>query len=90
MIEQCILTHRGSVNVEKTSPEKICVASADAMAHIDQVASLFYYVYNEKKLSIDDGRIWIKEKLERSWNKLCPQAKEIIKDKYFCVLKILE
>ena len=90
IVKQCILAHRGSVNVENTSPEQICIASADAMAHIDQVVSLFYYIYNEKKLDIDDGKIWIREKLKRSWNKLCPQAKEIIEDKYLCILKILE
>jgi putative nucleotidyltransferase with HDIG domain len=41
-VKQCILSHRGSVVVQKNSVEEICVASADAMSHIDQVVSLLY------------------------------------------------
>ena len=58
------------------------MSSADAMAHIDQIPSLFFLVYRKKDLSVEDGVLWINKKLERSWNKLCPEAKDIIKDKY--------
>jgi uncharacterized protein len=88
-IKQCILSHRGSVVVQRNSPEEICVASADAMAHIDQVVSLFCYVFKEKGMSIDDGKVWVREKLNRTWHKLCPEAQNIIKHKYECALEIL-
>lgn len=89
-IKQCILSHRGSVIVKRNSPEEICVASADAMAHIDQVVSLMFYVFKEKGLSIEDGKIWVREKIQRTWNKLCPEAQNIIKYKYECALEILK
>ncbi len=33
LIKKCILNHRGSRLVQKTTPEEICIADADAMAH---------------------------------------------------------
>ncbi|KKQ32264.1 MAG: Metal-dependent phosphohydrolase HD sub domain protein [candidate division TM6 bacterium GW2011_GWF2_37_49] len=89
-VKQCVLSHRGSVVIQKNSPEEICVASADAMAHIDQIASLLYAAFNERGKSIEDGKTWVREKLKRSWNKLCPEAQDIVKHKYECALEILK
>lgn len=81
-VKECIIQHRGSVLLEKTTKESICVASADAMAHIDQIPSLLHLVYYKRNMEVRDGANWVSEKIERSWNKLCPEAKEIIKSKY--------
>lgn len=81
-IKDCIIQHRGSVPLERTTKESICLASADAMAHIDQVPSLLHLVYYKRKMDVTEGANWVSEKIERSWNKLCPEAKEIIKNKY--------
>jgi putative nucleotidyltransferase with HDIG domain len=89
-IKQCILSHRGSVVVQKNSVEEICVASADAMAHIDQVVSLLYLAFKEKGMSMEEGREWVYNKLKRSWNKLCPEAQDIMKRKYESALEILK
>ena len=48
LIKKCILNHRGSRLVEKTTPEEICIADADAMAHFYSVPSLLRMVYVEK------------------------------------------
>ncbi|MEG0775344.1 HD domain-containing protein, partial [Clostridium sp.] len=82
IIKDCIIQHRGSVVLEKTTKESVCIASADAMAHIDQVPSLLHLAYFTRKMEVTEGAIWVSEKIERSWNKLCPEAKEIIKHKY--------
>jgi len=37
LIKKCILNHRGSRLVNKTSPEEICIADSDAMAHFYSV-----------------------------------------------------
>jgi hypothetical protein len=88
-IKDCIFQHRGSVPIERTTKESICIASADAMAHIDQVPSLLYLVYYKRKMEVSEGAKWVSEKIERSWNKLCPEAREIIKDKYESVKVVL-
>jgi hypothetical protein len=81
-VKQCIASHRASTGVERTTPEAVCLASADAMAHIDQVPSLLYLAFVRFGMGIDNGTTWVLEKLVRSWQKLCPEAKEIMKDRY--------
>lgn len=89
-VKECILQHRGSIKTERTSPESICLSSADAMAHIDGIPSLFFLVYRKKEMSVEDGLNWIIKKLDRSFNKLCPEAKEIIKDKYNAFTQLIK
>lgn len=82
LVKACIFSHRGSKNIERLSKEEICLASADAMAHIDQIPSLFHLVFVKQNMQIDDGSEFVLGKLERSYNKLCNEAKELIADKY--------
>ena len=88
-IKECIFSHRGSIQSKRLSPEAECIASADAMAHISQIPSLLYLTYNKHGMNIDEGSKWVNDKIERSWNKLCPEAKEIIKDHYYSAKKVL-
>ena len=88
LIKKCILNHRGSRLVKKTTPEEICIADADAMAHFYNVPSLLSMVYVEKGLSIDEGSKFVYDKLQRSYNKLSPKGKEII-NPYYEAAKIL-
>ena len=81
-IKKCILNHRGSVLVDKNTPEEICIADCDAIAHFYSVPSLLSLVYLEKKMSIDDGADFVYNKLERSFNKLSSRGKEIAIDHY--------
>ena len=89
-VKQCIVSHRGSINIEKQTAEAVCLASADAIAHIDQIPSLFYLVFVQHQMEIDEGTAWVRAKLERSWNKLCPEGKEMIKEKYEAIQKIVQ
>lgn len=89
-VKYCIISHRGSIVFDRKTPEAECIASADAMAHVAQTASLLYLAYVKHSMSIDEGKLWVLNKLERSWNKLCPEAREIIRDDYLCAKKILE
>lgn len=82
LIKKCILNHRGSVLKEKTTQEEICIADCDAMAHFYSVPSLLKMVYVEKNMDIDEGALFVYNKLERSYNKLSNQGKEIVKKEY--------
>lgn len=82
LIKDCIISHRGSVRIEKTSKEAICVADADAMAHMDNIPSLLHLAYCHHNLGIDEGAEWVSRKIERSWDKISDDAKEIMKEKY--------
>ncbi len=90
LIKKCILNHRGSRLVTKNSPEEICLADADAMAHFYSIPSLLEMVYVEKKLSIDDGAEFVLNKLKRSYNKLSSQGKKIVSSRYKAALLVLK
>jgi len=89
-VKHCIETHRGSVQEQRRSIEAQCVASADAMAHIQNVPALLYSAYIQRKMQIDEGIEWLQRKLQRDWLKMIPQAQEMVRDKYKAALKILE
>ena len=82
LIKKCILNHRGSKLMDKNSPEEICIADADAMAHFYSIPSLLSMVYKEKKLSIDEGAEFVMKKLNRSYNKLSSKGKMLVKQQY--------
>ncbi|MBW2996632.1 HD domain-containing protein [Candidatus Woesearchaeota archaeon] len=89
-VKHCIIAHRGSKSIPRETIEAECVANADAMAHFDNIPSLFGLAFLSKKKDTDEAKEFIKGKLQRSWNKLMPEAKEMIKLKYDAAKVILE
>lgn len=90
LIKKCILNHRGSKLVNKTSPEEICIADSDAMAHFYSVPSLLSMVYVQKGLSIDEGSKFVMDKLERSYNKMSDKGKKLVLVQYESAKNILK
>lgn len=88
-VKECILSHRGSVPLERITPEAECIASADAMSHIFQVPSLLYFAYVRQSMSIDEGKRWVLNKIDRSMKKLCPEARKIVNEYYSNVITVL-
>lgn len=88
-VKYCIETHRGSVNANRSTPEAKCLANADAMAHIENVSSLFYLAYFKHGMQIDEGKDWIYKKLKRSWKKISPEFSHLVEKKYKSALEIL-
>ena len=89
LIKKCILNHRGSRLAKKSSNEEICVADCDAMAHFYSIPSLLSMVYREKKLSIDEGSKFVREKLDRSYNKMSKKGKKLVEVQYEAAKLIL-
>jgi uncharacterized protein len=88
-VKRCILSHRGSVIIEKSTEEERCVADANAIVHIDQLGSLFYLVYGERGMDVDDGKQWIKDKLTRDWEKMSENGRKMVQQKYDCIMELL-
>ena len=88
-VKDAIATHRGSVPVEHRSEEGACLANADAMSHIEGVPSLLYLAYIHHEMGIDEGRLWVKAKLQRSWQKLRKDVQNIVRNRYAAALKAL-
>lgn len=88
-VKQCILHHRGSVLLEKSSPEEQCIADADAISHFDNIPSLLHLAYVTRKLDIDEGVKFVQDKLNRSWNKLSKKGKSLYRQKYEETIRVL-
>lgn len=89
-IKHCVFAHRASKSIKRKTIEAKCIASADAMAHFDEIPQLFESAFIRFKLSPEDGKRWLLAKLERDWKKLIPEAKKIVKDKYKAIKLILK
>lgn len=89
LVKKCILNHRGSTNNKRVSKEEKIIADADAISHFDSIPSLLYLAYNKKNMSIEDGKEFVKNKLERSFNKLSNDSKKFYKEKFENVMKII-
>ncbi len=88
-VQNCILNHRGSVNRDKLTLEELCVADADSISHFDNIPSLLYLAYVKRGLDIEEGKNFVKNKLERSYQKLSDRSKEIYSDTYKQAMIIL-
>ena len=88
-VKEAIATHRASVTVKHQSTEGECLANADAMSHIEHVPSLLYLAYIHHGMEIDEGKTWVKAKLQRSWQKLRADVQDLVRDTYEAALKVL-
>jgi uncharacterized protein len=88
-VKLCILNHRSSVNNNKNTVEEICVADADTIIHLTEIASLFYAAYKEMDKNIEEGQKWIKEKLEKDYKKLSEKSKIKYVNEFKVISKLL-
>jgi len=84
----CIKTHRASVVFNKFSIEQICVADADAKAHLDNVVELLLW-RGYLKEDIQTANAFVKAKIQRSYAKMSENTKELVKSKYDAIMSIL-
>ena len=89
-VKHCILSHRGSRDIERETAEAQCVADGDAMSHFDAIAVMFYVSLVLNKMDIVESNKWVLGKLTRSWNKMSLEAKEIVREKYEAAKLLLE
>lgn len=80
-VQQCLLTHRGSIESERETIEAKCVASADGFAHFCRVSDLFWVAFFKLGLDAAGAGEWVRAKLQRSWDKMLPQHQKLL-EKY--------
>ena len=88
-VQKCIRNHRGSIQKEKCSIEERCVADADAISHFDSIPSLLYLAYAERQMNIEEGILFVRGKLERSFCKLSEESKVFYENKYRQAMDLL-
>lgn len=88
-VKECVLRHRGSKDLPRNTVEEQCVADADVIAHFDCLPSVFRLAYGELELPVEEGKEYVKKKLERDYNKLSSRTRDILKDRYENIVKVL-
>lgn len=88
-VKQCVLNHRGSKDLPRNTIEEEIVADADVMAHFDSIPSLFNLAFKELNLDLHAGTEYVKNKLERDYNKLSDRTKDILKERYNNIISVL-
>jgi uncharacterized protein len=88
-VQYCILVHRGSSSLERETIEAKVVASADAISHFERVDELIRVARNSLGKNPEEAIGWVRKKLERSWNKLMPEAKAMAQKPYDAALKVI-
>ena len=89
IIKSCILKHSADIECKRDTQEEEIIADADAMSHFDYIPGLFFVAYKRRNLDIKDATNWVKNKLEKDYNKLSERAKNEIKEKYENIKKVL-
>lgn len=90
LVKNCILNHRGSIKNERKTLEENILAEADAMAHFDNISGLFMAAFKFENHNQMSATVSVRKKLNNSYEKLSPIAREIIKSKYEAALLLLE
>ncbi len=83
----CIYNHRSSKNA--TNIEELCVADADVLAHFRNIPMLFNVAFNRNNIRLNEVRQWMKEAFEKDYNDLSDQTKDIFRDEYKQICKVI-
>jgi len=67
--------------------EEICVSDADTLAHFDRIPSLFSLAYGIHKMTLDEGRKYVKERLQGDYAGLSEKTKMAYKEQYEAMMK---
>jgi len=89
LIKKCILNHRGSFPMEKQTKEEQIIADADAMSIFDNIGGIYRAAFTYENKNQGEGTNAVRQKLINSYNKISPEAKEIIKPKYNAAMLLL-
>lgn len=88
-VKKCVINHSGRNAHLRSTIEEACIADADALAHFDRIPSLFSLAYNILNMKLDDGREYVKKRLQDDYNGLSDQTKQIHKDKIIAIIEAL-
>lgn len=89
LVKKCVLNHRSSTKLNRNTIEEKCVADADVIAHFDRIPDLFSLAYKDRGMTIEEGALYVKGKLERDYNKLSDETKILLKERFENIMKSL-
>lgn len=89
LIHHCILTHSSDKKYLPVSLEAKIVASADALCYFDNFIELTHNSNLKFGKDLTAQKEWIIKKYAKSWDKMMPEARELVKEKYEAIKLLL-
>lgn len=78
----CILNHRSSRASNRVTLEEQIIADADGISNFNNVSGIFKAAFTYEKKDQKTAQADVRNKLIKTYDKLSPRAKEIVKPKY--------
>ncbi|MFH1064123.1 MAG: HD domain-containing protein [Candidatus Woesearchaeota archaeon] len=89
-VKKCIIAHSSDKTYPPETLEARILASADAISFFDDFLNFIYFTYTSKKSTLEEGREKLLKKCESAWEKIMPEAKELVEEKYAAIRLILK
>ena len=86
-VKKVVYNHRSSKNSENI--EEQCVADADTLAHFSNIPMMFECAFGLSKLSLEDGREYVKRNMQKDFNDLSRETKKEFSPKYRKIMNVL-
>jgi uncharacterized protein len=88
-VKKCVFNHPNRIRHLRETIEEYCISDADALAHFDRIPSLFKLAYNILNMNLEEGREYVKERLQGDYNGLSEQSKIAYKEKFETIMGIV-
>jgi uncharacterized protein len=88
-VKACVFNHAGRNAHLRSSIEEHCVADADALAHFDRIPSLFSLAYAVHKMGLEEGRVYVKQRLTDDFDELSERTKADFEGRYRAIMGAL-
>lgn len=88
-VKSCVFNHPNRNKHLRETLEETCISDADALAHFDRIPSLFSLAYGILGMNLEDGREFVKSKLQGDFWGLSEETKQAFKQKYDIIIESL-
>ncbi len=89
-VAEAIVRHSEPMAVGEASLEAVCLAHADAMAQIAMPTYWLWFAFRVRQLGYEEGKRWYAERVRQSWQRLIPEARELLGARYDEVTAVLD
>ncbi len=89
LVKKCVVNHSGRNAHLRDTLEEFCVSDADALAHFDRIPSLFSLAYGILGMQLEEGRAYVKRRLQGDFSDLSERSKQIYRSKFETIMETL-
>jgi uncharacterized protein len=89
IIKKCILNHRGPIGNPINSIEEQIIIEADSLSAFDNISGIFKAALVYENKSQLEAKHSVLDKLNRKWNQLSDEGKNLVKEKHKAAIILL-